>query len=40
MASDSKNVRYVVEKHQGDMEIISTDHEFQIRLFLYMDLGE
>ena len=35
-----ENVRYVVEKHQGDMEIISTDHEFQIRLFLYMDLGE
>ena len=35
-----ENVRYVVEKHQGDMEIISTDHEFQIRLFLYMNLGE
>lgn len=35
-----ENVRYVVEKYQGDMEIISTDHEFQIRLFLYMDLGE
>ena len=35
-----ENVRYVVEKHQGDMEIISTDHEFQIQLFLYMNLGE